>query len=332
MKVREYIKIKDWSEFVEAHPNGNIFQTPEIYDVYRKTNNLDPILLVVYENNEILGILLAVIQSEYSGVVGKVSKRSIIRGGPLVKDNNEEVLDIILKSYSKKIKYKAIYSQFRNHWDWGSLKNIFIKNNFLYEEHLDILFDLTKGEDKLWSEIKRVRKKGIKQSYKKGVIIREIDLSNKDLLGKSHQILSSVYQRVKLPLPSIDFFENNINFLSDKLFTLGLFIEGDLAAVRLVFCFNDKIYDWYAGAKDEYLSYRPNDVLPWEIIKWGVNNNQKVFSFGGAGKPDEPYGVRDYKLKFGGELVEFGRFEKVHKPILMNVARLGLSIWQNIKF
>ena len=36
--------------------------------------------------------------------------------------------------------------------------------------------------------------------------------------------------------------------------------------------------------------------------------------FGGAGKPDKPYGVRDYKLKFGGQLVNWGRFEKVHKP------------------
>ena len=66
-------------------------------------------------------------------------------------------------------------------------------------------------------------------------------------------------------------------------------------------------------------------------MEWGSNNGYKIFDFGGAGKPNLAYGVRDHKLKFGGELVEFGRFEKVHNKFLMKVGELGLKLYKFIK-
>jgi lipid II:glycine glycyltransferase (peptidoglycan interpeptide bridge formation enzyme) len=45
----------------------------------------------------------------------------------------------------------------------------------------------------------------------------------------------------------------------------------------------------------------------------------------GAGKPDEPYGVRDFKAEFGGELVERGRFLCIRKPLLYKIGTLGVK-------
>jgi hypothetical protein len=49
----------------------------------------------------------------------------------------------------------------------------------------------------------------------------------------------------------------------------------------------------------------------------------------GAGKPDIPYGVRDFKMEFGGELVEHGRFLCVRKPLLYWIGELGVKILKN---
>ena len=107
-----------WAEFVLRHPNGNIFQTPEMYEVYQNTKNYEPVFLaVVNGKDEMSGTLLAIIQKEYSSVLGNFTARSIIHGGPLIKDDDSDVLDFILKEYDKIIKKKAIYSQFRNFWD-----------------------------------------------------------------------------------------------------------------------------------------------------------------------------------------------------------------------
>ena len=56
-----------------------------------------------------------------------------------------------------------------------------------------------------------------------------------------------------------------------------------------------------------------------------------LFDFGGAGKPNVPYGVRDHKLKFSENLVEFGRFEKIYHPLLYKFALLGLRLYKIIK-
>jgi lipid II:glycine glycyltransferase (peptidoglycan interpeptide bridge formation enzyme) len=51
---------------------------------------------------------LAVIQKEYSGVLGNITARSIIHAGPLVKYDDPDTLDLILKEYNKIIKKKAM--------------------------------------------------------------------------------------------------------------------------------------------------------------------------------------------------------------------------------
>jgi len=96
-KIKHNIIFEEWSLFTESHPKSNIFQFPEMSEVYQKIKNYEPLFLAVTDEQEnILGVLLAVIQKEHSGFLGKFSARSIIMGGPLVKKNNPEVLDFIL--------------------------------------------------------------------------------------------------------------------------------------------------------------------------------------------------------------------------------------------
>ena len=137
-------------------------------------------------------------------ILGVFSSRSIVWGGPLVVDDDPEILDKILKEYNNIIKRKAIYTQFRNLWDWGNAKNVFIENGFEYEDHLDVIFDLNKSEDELLNEMSRNRKKGIRQSYKKGITINELNLTNEEMFTKSHNTISDVYKRVKIPMPNIN--------------------------------------------------------------------------------------------------------------------------------
>jgi lipid II:glycine glycyltransferase (peptidoglycan interpeptide bridge formation enzyme) len=46
----------------------------------------------------------------------------------------------------------------------------------------------------------------------------------------------------------------------------------------------------------------------------------------GAGKPEETYGVRDFKARFGGELVEHGRYLCVRKPLLYWLGKMGVKL------
>jgi lipid II:glycine glycyltransferase (peptidoglycan interpeptide bridge formation enzyme) len=92
------------------------------------------------------------------------------------------------------------------------------------------------------------------------------------------------------------------------------------------------IYEWYiAGMDKEYKDQYPSILSTWAAIAEGQKMELKHFDFLGAGKPDADYGVRDFKAKFGGELIQYGRYEKIHQPFLMKIGILGLKLLKFIK-
>jgi serine/alanine adding enzyme len=333
MRILDTLNKESWRKFNSIHPQGNIFQTPEMFDVYKKTKNIEPVLIAVEDNiGDLVGILVAVIQKEHSGLLGNFSARSIIDGGPLVKDNSVNVLDFILKEYIKKIEDKAIYSLFRNFWKWSeSERLIFHGNGFKFQDHLNILIDLREPEDILISKMHSGRRKNIRRAEKIPLQFTETD--NKDDFYCCLSLIEQTYKRVNLPCPDRSLFLNAKEILAsqDKAkFFLAKF-ENKIINCRFELCFKDIIYDWYAGSDDNYLDKYPNDFLPWKIFQWAKMNNYNTFDFGGAGKPNKPYGVRDYKLKFGGELINYGRFELVHKKLLMQTGKIGLALFNKMK-
>jgi lipid II:glycine glycyltransferase (peptidoglycan interpeptide bridge formation enzyme) len=83
---------------------------------------------------------------------------------------------------------------------------------------------------------------------------------------------------------------------------------------------------WYTGVDKAFSSFRANDLLVWHALEWGSLNGYRTFDFGGAGLPGEKYGVRDFKAKFGGELVSFGRYRCVHQPAALKLSTLGYAL------
>lgn len=325
------IDIDKWDGFIKEHPHGNIFQSNHFYRIYSKTKGYDPLaLFIVDDENEIVGLQLSVTIRLFNNVLDRVSSRSIIFGGPLILDDDQSVLDFLLKEYTKRIQRKVVLSQYRNMWDTSEMKGVFSENKFILEDHLDILIDLSQGEESVWQGMKRVRQKNIRKGYKSNVTSDQIDLSKEENLRKVYDLIKVVYKRIKLPLHPFSFFKNSVSILGENIVCIGLFHENEMIAARIVIGYKKLLFDWYAGAVNEKLSLRPNDVLPWEVMKFGVANSYEVFDFGGAGKPNIPYGVRDHKLKFGGELVNFGRYERIYSPLIYKLAVTAIELKKKI--
>ena len=111
----------------------------------------------------------------------------------------------------------------------------------------------------------------------------------------------------------------------------GAYLNDELVGTMYTFCYKGRIYDFFAGSNSIHKNKFPNSLIPWQVMLWGKSNGMTLFDWGGAGKPGVPYGVRDYKEKFGGQLVNFGRFEKIHKPFLFRIAKVAFKIWQYVK-
>ena len=92
------------------------------------------------------------------------------------------------------------------------------------------------------------------------------------------------------------------------------------------------VYEWFVCGRDgEWKSIFPSSLATYAGIKYAAEHGCARFDMMGAGKPDEAYGVRDFKARFGGKEVEHGRFLCVTKPVLYQIGKLGVWLLKKIK-
>ena len=304
-----------WRDFTDNHKNSNIFQSYEFYDAFG-----------LYENKKIIGIISGIIQSNYFFPLNKMTERFIVIGGPLIKNDCQELSDYFLKKINKFLSNKVVYLQFRNLWvQKDKDMNTFNSNGFTYEPHLDIIHDLELNTNEMYSKIKKNKRGNINKSINKGTIFYEVEKMDEYI--ESVELIIKSYKEIGLPCPTKKYFIKIYNKLSHKgiLKIFAAKYKTEIIGVRLELCYNKIIYDWYAGANLDFKNKYPNDFLPYKILEWGINNHFTKFDFGGAGKPNIKYGVREHKIKFGGNLIEYGRFNKINKKIFYSIGKIGIK-------
>lgn len=320
-----------WANFVSSLPAGNYFQHPDFLELFSESSKYEPITVwALNDSGQIIGVISGIIYREYLGLLGRLSSRLIITGGPLVIPGEINLTGPLLRKLEDIISKKVIYTQFRNIFSCKGLEKHFLNQGYYFEKHLNIIVDLTKKKEELWDEVNTKRRNEIRRAEKTGTTVKKLSVVFE--LKDSYKILCEVYSRAKLPLLEYEIFLNA--FIKSKnskgFIAFGAYNSGILIGTMYTLCYNGTIYDWYAGSIQKYYDKYPNDIIPWEVFLWGKENGFSKFDFGGAGKPDVPYGVREYKKKFGGEMVSYGRYEKIHKPVLMKLAKIGFQIKQRL--
>ena len=135
----ELIDKQSWSNFVKSHPQGNVFQTPEMYQVYQHANNITPYIVAAIDNGQVVGILLAQWMSNGSKLAQWITSRSIISGGPLAKNNDPAIIDQLLKTYYKLLPVKTIYSEIRPIYDSEELFQYLVTKKWTHKGHYNII-------------------------------------------------------------------------------------------------------------------------------------------------------------------------------------------------
>jgi len=322
------ISREKWWEFTDNTENCNIFSTPYMYDVWNLTPGYKPFAFFAMDDNEeINGILTGYLETVSKGILSKISTRAVLMQSPVALD--DEALSSLLKHYLTFIKRKAVYTEIRNNYDTSIQRNIYESLGFIYEEHLNILIDLSQEETNLWNNIHPNRRKMINRAKKGGIIIKILSLED---LENAYLILKDLYNSKNLPLPPHNFFYYALNTNNNKakMEIYGAYINNVLIAIQFILKYKETVTALYTASKKEYYKMRHNDILPWVIFVRSKQEGYKVFDFGGAGKPNVPYGVRDYKMSFGGKIVNYGRYYFYHSKPLFKIAETGFKSLQKI--
>ena len=319
-----------WKEFVKTHPQGNIFQTPGMFKVFQSDPKYSVGIVTCFDGENMLGVLVWVIQREFTNLLGALTSRAIVFGGPLVENDDPIIVKELLLSFLAQVKRRAIYTEFRNLHDlsWAWLE--FEKQKFIREAHVNFLIDITQNDDELLASMSQSRRKMLKRVLRNERLeVRQI--TETEDLKEFYRLIEITYRKVGKPFPGFAHFLNSLRFMDDKAACFLCYAGKTPVASRFVFCYKNGIYDWYAGSDPDYNHLNSNEYIVWEILQWGRAKGYKMFDFGGGGNPNKPYGPREFKRRFGGKEVSYQRFSIVHKPLLMKFGKLGLKIKQKLR-
>jgi lipid II:glycine glycyltransferase (peptidoglycan interpeptide bridge formation enzyme) len=324
------ILIEKWNFLLEEGSFSSPFQTHEYYNVISKIKDLDAIVFAL-SDAEILKVLMVITLIKESGSFGFFTRRGIIFGGPVINEVTVDELTFFLNESYDRLKGKAIYLETRNFFDYSYYKESFLNSGWSYEPYLNVKLNLVGiTKEILPSLFKYNRRREINQSILNGATYH-LSSKKEEILGV-YQILKEIYRiRVKLPLPSIDLFYDLFQKDILKVFV----VEHEAKIIGGSFCLTlpkKGLYTYYyCGQRDYHNRIFPAHLAILGALEYAIENHIPLIDFMGAGRPDNEYGVRNYKLEFGGELVEQGRFLRVLKPKLYFLGKLGLRILKGIK-
>ena len=355
----EQIDRNEWSKLVASSSTGTWFQTPEAFDFYASQPELfKPFAIgicnlkfeTINAQSTLCAVCVGYVTKEKNPIKQFLTRRAIIIGGPCLADDctNEEVellmngvrkMPILNPSLKGRTLNAPIYIECRNFNDYSRWKGAFEKAGFEYKKHLNFHVD-TSSVEVVEANLGKSRKRDIRTTIREGVNIISIydlglqvdDLKRERMVHEYFVILSNLYKtRVKTPLFPEKFFQTLAKH-PDARFLLteynGEIIGGTVCVVQQGKC----LYEWFACGEDGvYPHVFPSCYATYAGIKYAAEHDMPRFDMMGAGTPDEAYGVRDFKAKFGGKEVEHGRFLCVTKPLLYKMGVLGVKLLKKLK-
>ncbi|OYT15626.1 MAG: hypothetical protein B7C24_12055 [Bacteroidetes bacterium 4572_77] len=320
---------KPWDDFVKNHAQASSFQTSIFFSFYKNTHQFQPFFCVARNGNQkIVGGFLFVIQRKGRLFPDNLFKRALIIGGPLVPVNGDRILSGLLNSYQQFVKRKVIYSEIRNLHSWSPQVDIFLRNGFKYEAHLN--YQIPIKNRSVFTAFSESKRRQIKQSQKNGAHIVENPTLHQ--IQQFYVILSDLYRdRINKPLPDWSFFkqfQETIVAQNQGKYLLVQYQEKIIGGIMIPFFQQKMIYEWYvAGLDVPYKKQYPSVLATWAGIKYAIDHGFGKFDFMGAGVPSQSYGVREFKSKFGGVLLNHGRFINSHAPIMHYAVKLFLKLF-----
>jgi hypothetical protein len=305
-----------WDEFVEQHPKGSVFHSSAMVQVFAAAKGHTPLALAaVTDRGDILSLLVAVRVQTLPNLFGAVSSRSVWYAEPLCYDTPESINSLrqLIHEHDRLFQRRVLFAEVRPLQSSGQERISLERCGYRYLDYLNYILDTTRAPDEIWKGVRNSAQSHVRKCQRRGFEMRHLDGPRcVDLL---YDFLRRTYRRAGVPLADRSLFEAAYKILKPQnMIEFVAVFDGDQpVAADTMLLFNKQAFAWYGGSQ-RMPGVSPAAYLQWREIVWSCENGIERYDFGGAGWPNVPYGVRDFKASFGGELVCYGRYRKVYSP------------------
>jgi len=184
-----------------------------------------------------------------------------------------------------------------------------------------LLMDLAQEPDALQAAMKKKTRQYIHKAERGGVVTEQTNDLDRFLA-----VLRAVAARDRFALHSRAYFEKLVSALGDRAEMLIARVGDEDAGAMLVARVEDRAWELYGGWSGAHGELRPFYLLKWRaMLRMRAKGARRYDMWGLAEGADDPLaGVENFKLGFGGEVVEWiGALEIPVRPMLYPLWTLG---------
>jgi len=320
MKIDDNVDSQRWASFVFDHPRGNIFQTPQMYEVLADARDTKPIFHCLMNEGELKGLYLGEVTHNCKDFTGVLTRRTVYSSEPLVKDDDD--LPYLIQSAIRDGEGHFVEIRPRI----GIKDEHLVKFGFRRREHLNSIIKLVSMDDN-WQMLDKDKRKGINRA-KQRYNVKITQDNSYEGVETCYAMLRRLYRNMKIPLKSKSFFHAIRKHLCSAGYAdfFVASIDSRPIAFQLALIYKDEIYTYYTATEDEFKHKHAGDLLIWHLIEHGIRHGFAILNFGGGGDPRKEYGPREYKKRFGTMFNNTGRYRYFKNSIFPYVASVAALI------
>ena len=264
-------QLVEWDQYVKNHPLGSFYHLSGWQIIFEDVFGHQTFFLyAVDKNNRVCGILPLVLLKNILGKKFLVSMPFLSFSGLLADSVDVENI-LIQKARFFGEKYNVQYVEFRQ---LNELSAVNIKK----DNYVNPVLELDADYEKVWmgSLNAKVRNQ-VRQSFRRGVSVG----FGIEYLDDFYDIFAKTMHRLGTPVHPKTLFLKLVEVFKDKINLAVAKVGKDLSSGMILLNFDNKILsNPWAASLSEFQTYRPNNGMYWEAIKFGCLNGFRYFDFG----------------------------------------------------
>lgn len=317
---------ESWDEYVRRHPQGSIFHTSKMIAAFAATSGFEPYGRAAIDAEGNIVALLVSCHVKTLRQFSAVSSRAVQFAEPLCDPDPIGIaaLTELVARHDDYMRSRALFCEVRAICEPGFEEHALAVNGYQHRDFVNYVIKLQDDVDLLWKKLhKRLRQK-LRSTRRKGVVVR--DDTSPEGLQRLYPMLQASYGRARVPLCGEDLFRNAVAHLPpENVRVRTAFKDREALASIISLVFGDRVFSWYGGTLRRR-GISPFALIVWDDIAWAAEHGFSHYDFGGAGSPDEEYGPRKFKARFGGTEVHYGRYVLTYSRLRLRLAEVGFQI------
>lgn len=310
----------DWNDYPANHPRGSVFHTLEMYCSFLGRTRTDPVSLSARNRDGKIVAMLSAVFVDTLDLFKRWSTRSIMFAEPICDPTPEGRAGLrqLLKEHDRIAGNSTLFTEIRCLFPPSDVHSILTEEDYSWFDYDNYLQDLTVDLGVMKSRMKSQMRK-IKTAHKRGLVISQHN--DQSGVERAYRIIKESYRRSQVPCLSKEIFENAMHQMPPGRMQVRVAeLDGQDVAAAIGLVYGDRFYAWHNGTT------RPKGISATAAIVWDEIQEAKrlglvEYDFGGAGWAGQSYGPRTFKARFKGNLVNYGRYRRVHSKFRFMIAK-----------